>query len=66
MSAPPAELGDELLGIVDKVDGVNEYDAAIYDIVINEAEKFYAGQNTAAQTAQAIQSRASIYLSEQF
>lgn len=66
VSAPPAELGDELLGIVDKVDGVNEYDAAIYDIVINEAEKFYAGQNTAAQTAQAIQSRASIYLSEQF
>ncbi len=40
-------------------------DEQLWAIIESELNRFYAGQNTAAQTAQAIQSRASIYLSEQ-
>ena len=40
-------------------------DDALWSIIKAELNKFYAGQNTAEQTAKAIQSKASIYIAEQ-
>lgn len=39
---------------------------AVKDIIFEEAEKFFAGDKTADEAAASIQSRASIYISEQY
>ncbi len=49
----------------DRVDAVYRFDAQLWDIVRSEAERTFAGQISPAEAAANIQSRASIYLSEQ-
>ena len=41
------------------------HDDAVWEIVQTEANRYFAGQISAEECAKAIQSRASIYLSEQ-
>ena len=48
------------------MDGIYEYDSAIYDIVMGEAAALFNGDKPADEAARLIQSKASIYLSEQF
>ena len=52
--------------IIDSVDCMGEYNAALYTIVSQELKTLAAGDCTAEQAAANIQSRASIYLSEQY
>lgn len=55
----------DFLAYVETVDVCYQADTALWTIIRDELNKFYAGRNTAEETAKAIQSRASIYLSEQ-
>lgn len=48
------------------MDGIYEYDSAIFDIVMGEAAALFNGDKPADEVAKLIQSKASIYLSEQF
>lgn len=42
-----------------------DYDSSIIDIVLEQAEPFFAGQKSAEETAKLIQSKANIYVNEQ-
>lgn len=64
---PPSDkLKAQLWELIDSMDGINEYDPALDEIVQSEAAKFFAGDQTSQEAAAAIQSRASIYMSEQY
>lgn len=63
---PTAAMKAQLLEIIDSVDGINEYDPALLATIQNEAARFFAGDCTAEEAAANIQSKASIYLSEQY
>lgn len=53
------------LAQLDKIQAVRRYDAQIDQIVRSEAGAYLNGQRSAEETAQAIQSRVSIYIAEQ-
>lgn len=63
---PSDQLKAQLWELIDSMDGINEYDPALDQIVQSEAAKFFAGGQTAQEAAAAIQSRAGIYMSEQY
>ncbi len=48
------------------IDGFARPDQAILEIMLRESEAFYSGAATAREAAERIQSRAGIYLSEQY
>lgn len=48
------------------IDGFDRPDQAILEIMLRESEAFYSGAATAREAAERIQSRAGIYLSEQY
>lgn len=48
------------------IDGIYEYDSAILNIIMGEAASLFNGDKSAADVAKLIQSKASIYLAEQF
>lgn len=50
--------------IMTSIDGVNDYDKNIYDIIIEEAQSFLAGQKSAEDVAGVIQSRVQLYIDE--
>lgn len=56
---------DEIKNYVAGVTETNYYDNQIYTIIQEETEKFFSGDQTAQAAADMIQSRASLYLSEQ-
>ena len=65
MPEMPKEFADS---IKDYIAGITEsgfYDEKIANIISEEAGKFFAGDQSAQQAADMIQSRASLYLSEQ-
>lgn len=64
-SASPA-LKSEILQWISLINGINEYDPKVYDIILQEAERYYAGLASADSTAESIQSRVSVYLAEQY
>ena len=51
--------------LVDWAGVLYRHDDAVWEIVQAEANRYFAGQISAEECAKAIQSRASIYLSEQ-
>lgn len=51
--------------LVNAVDRTTNYDESILDIIVEEAAPFFAGQKTAQQAAELIQSRMSLYVNEQ-
>lgn len=59
-----AERAQEVKEYVLSVENVYYYDTAIVDIIIEEAAPFFAGQKTAQQAADIIQSRIQIYVNE--
>ena len=59
-----AERAQELKEYTLSVDQMYYYDASIIDIIIEEAAPFFAGQKTAQQAADIIQSRVQIYVNE--
>ena len=60
-----AEAMQDFLTVLENANTLYQSDAPLWSIINDETAKFYAGQNTAEETAKAIQSRASIYLAEQ-
>lgn len=59
-----AERAQEVKEYVLSVDRMYYYDSAIIDIIVEEAAPFFAGQKTAEQAADIIQSRVQIYVNE--
>ena len=52
--------------LVDEADCIMSCDKSILDIVLACAEPFFAGDKTAREVANEIQSKVNIYLSEQY
>ncbi len=61
----PQSYVDEIKTYISNIRYSSYYDAYVYNIVEEEAEKLFAGDQTAQQAADMIQKRASLYLSEQ-
>ncbi len=59
------EEADKLLALIESTDRLAEPDENILAIVREEAAPYFAGQKTAEEAAALIQSRASLYVSEQ-
>lgn len=56
---------DQILGLIDSVEGIQVYDSVVGDIVREEVNSFMNGDQDAQQTAAVIQSRVGNYMSEQ-
>ena len=56
--------GDALLELVEATEGTHVFDYTIESIIKEEAAAFFAGDKTAQETADLIQSRVSLYLGE--
>ena len=61
----PQSYVDEIKAYISGITESGYYDEKIYEIVDEEAQMFFSGDQTAQQAAEMIQSRASLYLSEQ-
>ena len=57
---------EKLMELSHSIDGFARPDQAILEIMLRESEAFYSGAATAREAAERIQSRAGIYLSEQY
>ena len=57
---------EKLIALSHSIDGFARPDQAILDIVLFESEAFFSGAAAAREAAERIQSRAGIYLSEQY
>ena len=66
IGAMTQEERDFLMRYIEGITAFYYCDPSIADIIIEEAEMCYAGDQTAEQAAEKIQSRASLYLSEQY
>lgn len=55
---------EKVYSIISNASTLYHYDSSLMEIITEEVEPFYAGQKTAAAVAEIIQSRASIYISE--
>ena len=56
---------DRIKSYIENIKESSYYDEKIYNIVNEEAQKYFSGDQTAEKTAEMIQSRASLYISEQ-
>ena len=61
----PQSFADELKTYIEGIRDPYTYDATIMEIINEEGAKYFAGEQTSQQAADMIQSRASLYLSEQ-
>lgn len=57
---------ERAIQIIQSIDCVNEYDSNLFDIIWQEVNAYLGGSKTAEQAAATIQSRASIYMAEQY
>lgn len=57
---------DEAYELLNRIAYNAQYDKAVYDIIIDACGAFFNGDQSAAQVADVIQSRVSIFLSEQY
>ena len=55
---------DSIIALIDSTYGIQSRDAVLMDIINESAEDFFAGRQSAADTARIIQSRVSRYISE--
>lgn len=62
---PSPDMESRAWDIINNIDCVAEYDEFIYSIVTDEAAAFFAGERSAEEAAEIIQSRVSIYVAEQ-
>ncbi len=61
----PKTYGDDLKAYIEGIRTCSYYDMTIYNIIVEESDKYFAGDQTSQQAADMIQSRVSLYLSEQ-
>lgn len=61
----PQSYADEVEAYIDGIRVRNYYDDQIYNILTEESSMYFSGDQTAEKAAEMIQSRASLYLSEQ-
>ncbi|MBR1457208.1 MAG: extracellular solute-binding protein [Oscillospiraceae bacterium] len=59
------EQADKLLQVIETSDRAVDLNSALFGIVKSEAEAYFAGQKTAEEVARLVQSKASLYVSEQ-
>lgn len=66
ITLPPMsqEQVDEIVAFIESVDRSGYYNEDIINIISEEAAAFYAGQKSASEVAQIIQSRAQVYVNE--
>lgn len=62
---PSPDMESRAWDIINNIDCVAEYNEFIYSIVTDEAAAFFAGERSAEESAEIIQSRVSIYVAEQ-
>ncbi|MDO4566774.1 MAG: extracellular solute-binding protein [Oscillospiraceae bacterium] len=62
----PERDNAETLSIIDSARSLRAPDKALEEIIMDEAAAYFAGDKSAEETAKTIQSRVSIYLSEQY
>ena len=60
-----AEEVRQIRVLIDSIDGIFDRDDILWNIISESASDFFRGQTTASDAARVIQSRASIYMSEQ-
>jgi ABC-type glycerol-3-phosphate transport system substrate-binding protein len=63
--ASTQEHVDQIMELLEKTNRTMCYDQAMMEIITTETEAFFAGQKSAAETANVIQSRINIYVNEQ-
>lgn len=61
----PQSFADELEAYIESITTCTYYDSQIYDIISEETEMYFSGDQTAEKAAEMIQSRVTLYLSEQ-
>ena len=61
----PQSAEEEIWAYIDRIDGTNEYDDTVLEIIQQEAAKYYDGYCTPEEAAERMQSRVSLYLAEQ-
>ena len=61
----PQSFADEIKSYIEGITVTSYYDEKVYNIIEEECGKFFSGDQSAQQAASMIQSRASLYLSEQ-
>jgi ABC-type glycerol-3-phosphate transport system substrate-binding protein len=59
------EEADQILDLINSTNKVYSYDQQMFDIIKESAAAFFAGQQSAEEVAQIIQSRCSLYVNEQ-
>ena len=64
LPVPGQEDIDTVLNIIDSLDTKVSIDSKISDIINEESGAFFAGQKSAEETADIIQSRVKVYISE--
>lgn len=62
---PTQEEMDRLTGYISGITNSWIYDATVVTVIDEEAQKYFAGDQSAAQAAEMIQSRVGLYISEQ-
>ena len=65
IGAVTQEEADQIIALIDSVSGASGWDEALSNIILEDAKDFFNGISTAQDAARVIQSRASIYISEQ-
>ena len=60
------ETGARILALTAQASSLYEYDQALLDMILDAAGAYYAGDRSAEDVAKLIQSKANIYLSEQY
>lgn len=65
IGAATQEEMDTLLAFIEGIESSNNYNSTILNILSEEAQMYFAGDQPAEQAAKNIQSRVSLYLSEQ-
>ena len=61
----PQSAEAEIWAYIDQIDGTNEYDDTVLEIIQQEAAKYYDGYCTPKDAAERMQNRVSLYLAEQ-
>ena len=58
------EFVDVFYDLIQRADGLRDYDTQIVTIIQEEADSFFSGQKSAAEAAEIIQSRVQLYVNE--
>jgi ABC-type glycerol-3-phosphate transport system substrate-binding protein len=63
--ATTQEQVDQIMELIEKTDKVLSFDQSIMEIINEEAQVYFGGQKSAAETAAVIQNRVELYVNEQ-